>query len=144
MFTESKFILDKMSEIKTIVQKYCELDDYIRSQNREIAELREQRKILELELSDYMKSAEYSNIGVINSSHDGSTIKIQRPGSWSKAWHISKNDMKYHIQEYFKNTRVANADDCFNWIVNHQKEELVENSNFSYTRIPPGENVEKK
>lgn len=144
MFTESNFISYKMSEIKVLVEKYCDLDDYIRSRNREIADLREQRKILEMELSDYMKSVEYSNIGVINSSRDGSTIKIQRPGTWSKPWHISKNDLKFHIHEYFANTRVANPDDCFNWIINHQKEDLVESSNFSYTRIPPGENVEKK
>ncbi len=144
MFIKVNFYIKEMSEIKALVEKYCDLDDYIRLRNKEVSELREQRKILELEISDYMKSAEYSGVGKIRNTKDGSIIKIQRPGTWSKAWHISKNDLKFHIEEYFKTTRSPNAEGCFQYVIDNQKNDLVDHTNFSYTRVSTDENVENK
>ncbi len=123
-----------MEELKTCIRKYKVVDDRIREANRAVTQLRETRKILELELGDILKSPEFTGIGSLAISDDGSTIKIQRPETWTKSWYLSKKDLDDHIKEYFASTNQPTADGCYEYILKKQKDALI-SKDFNFTRI---------
>ncbi len=127
-----------MEEIKSIVKKYREVDDQIREFNSLTNDLREQRKILELELTDFLRTNAYSNVNKLINSEDNSYIKVQRPETWTKPWNLSKGDLSFLLKDYFKNDQ--KAEECFKFIVDNHKQNLV-GKEFSYTRVVSKENV---
>lgn len=132
------------AELKNSLKLYRELDDQLRELNKIVYDLRERRKIKELELADILKSPQLSQINALKLENDSSTIKIQRPGTYSKPWSLSKRDLQNYIDHYFENVGPnANREDCFAFIVQRQKEDSVSNE-FKLTRIIPNENMENE
>lgn len=129
-------------ELKTSVRRFRDLDDEIRVVNKRVFELREKRKITEMEIADYLKSPMFSAHTVME-LEDGSRIKIQRPQTWSKGWSLSKKDLAVHIANYFANTRSPNAEECFKYIAQQEKEHSVSNE-FKLTRFVRDENIENE
>jgi len=132
-----------MQDLKGCIKKYKNLDDELRILNKTVYDLREKRKMLELEIGDILKSPAFSSYDKLKIEEDGSTIKVQRPNTWSKAWSLSKKDLAEHLHAYFASTPVRNADSCIEYIVERQKEKLVSDE-FSLTRIVPSENIEQE
>jgi hypothetical protein len=131
-----------VQELKTSVRRYRDLDDQIRPINKQLYELREKRKIAEMEIADYLKSPLFAQHSVME-LEDGSRIKIQRPQTWSKGWSLSKKDLSVHIASYFMSTRNPNADDCYKYIVQQEKAGSVGNE-FKLTRFIRDENIENE
>lgn len=129
-------------ELKNTVRRFRDLDDEVRIVNKRVFELREKRKIAEMEISDYLKSPLFAQHTVME-LEDGSRIKIQRPQTWSKGWSLSKKDLAAHIANYFANSRSPNADECFKHIVQQEKEHSV-SSEFKLTRFVRDENIENE
>ena len=129
-------------ELKNTVRRFRDLDDEVRIVNKRVFELREKRKIAEMEIADYLKSPYFAQHTAME-LEDGSRIKIQRPQTWSKGWGLSKKDLAVHIANYFANTRSPNADDCFKFIVQQEKEHSVSNE-FKLTRFVRDENIENE
>lgn len=129
-------------ELKTSVRRFRDLDDEIRTVNKRVFELREKRKITEMEIADYLRSPMFAQHTVME-LEDGSRIKIQRPQTWSKNWSLSKKELALHIANYFANTRVPNADDCFKYIVQEEKNNSISNE-FKLTRFVRDENLENE
>lgn len=129
-------------ELKTSVRRFRDLDDEIRIINKRVFELREKRKIAEMEIADYLRSPMFIQHTVME-LEDGSRIKIQRPQAWSKGWSLSKKDLATHVANYFANTHAPNAEECLKYIVNQEKQNSIANE-FKLTRFVRDENIENE
>lgn len=128
-------------ELKECLKQYRDLDDQIRGVNKVVYDLREKRKTVEFEMADILKNPAMSQVGVLRLETDNSYIRIQRPGTYAKAWSLSKRDLQNYLDHYFENARqAANAKDCFDFIVQQQKANAVE-TEFKFTRNLPNENL---
>jgi hypothetical protein len=129
-------------ELKNRLQVYRDLDDQLRQVNRAASGLREQRKMVEMEMAELLKTPSLQGVGVLKLENDNSTIRIQRPGTYTKPWSLSKRDLQNYIDHYFENAGPnANREDCFAFIVQQQKQDAVE-TNFKFTRTVPNENMD--
>lgn len=131
-----------MQEVKPCVAKYVRVSKKLIETNKVASKLREEKKIIELELGDILKSPEFSGINSIAIPDDGSTIKIQRPETWTKSWYLSKKDLYEHINNYFSSTNQPTAEGCYNHVVGEQKNLLV-SKDFSLTYVPK-ENMDEE
>lgn len=121
------------SELIGCVRRYRSLDDRLKELNKETYKLREDRKIIELEMSDILKIPQFATINKLEINDDKTVIKIQRPDMWSKPWSLSAKDLKYHLEEYFKTPGPHSAASAHKFIVDKRKGELI-STEFSFAR----------
>lgn len=129
-----------MQDLKNCIRRYRDTDNQISILNKNVYNLREKRKIIEMEMGDILKMPQFANYEKLGLEDDGSTIKIQRPNTWSKAWNLSKKDLQESVTNYFASTSTPNANECVDFIINQQKSKLV-SSEFSFTRILKNDNM---
>lgn len=126
-----------MEDLRRTMRNFRQVDDAIRELNKQVNPLREQRKILELELGDILKSPEFQAYNVLKVEDDGSTIRVQRPNTWYKGWSLSKRDLQNYIDHYFETAGArANREDCFKFIVEQQKRASLAEE-FKLSRVVP-------
>jgi hypothetical protein len=104
-----------MDEFRGVLDQYTDLNSRLDNLNKQVYQLREQRKIKELELIDFLKQPQFSQFNVIERP-DGSKLSIKRPQTWSKAWSLSKGDLYRLLREYFDNAGEKRADLCYSFI----------------------------
>lgn len=129
--------MDQRDLIKC-VRKYREYDDALKQLNSKANDLRERRKMVELEMGDILKRSDFSHIFKMELPDDKSAIKIQRPETWSKPWSLSVRELTALVQEYFRQPGTKDADTCLAYIVKKRKEDLIA-KDFSFSRILPAE-----
>lgn len=127
-----------LSELKSCIGKYKSMDDQIRDLNAHLTKMREERKILELEIGDILKLPEFSTFNKLKIEEDGSTIKVQRPNEWLKPWSLSQRELSDLIDQYFQSTNSPTSEGCKAFIVERRKRNLVA-TEFSITRTLPSE-----
>lgn len=120
--------------LKSHLRSYAKIDDELKDLNKQIYELRSKKQNIEEELLPILKSPDFTHINKIQLSEDNSVVRIQRPGGWNKAWTISQKDLESSINEYFRSTETPQADECFQYIVEHQRKKLVSND-FNFIRV---------
>lgn len=131
-----------MEDLRRTMRDYRRLDDAIRELNKQTNNLREERKIRELELGDILKSPEFQTFNVLKVEDDGSTIRVQRPNTWYKPWSLSKNSLQNYLDHYFETSGPrANREDCFRFIVEQQKRDAL-SEEFKLTRVVPDGEIE--
>ena len=108
---------EAINDLKRCVKQYRDLDDEIRQLNKEVYSKREDRKCVELEMADLVKLPQFSGIDKLKIDDDGSTIKIGRPGTYNKAWSLSKKELEHLLKAYFVPGHRMDAESCFNFIV---------------------------
>ena len=122
-----------MEDLKNCLKKYVAIDNELRELNKTTYALREDRKCLELEIGDILKDPKFSEVDKLKISEDGSTIKIQKPLEWSKAWGLSKRDLEDYLLTFF-GSDVKTAAECYMFIVDSQTKKLVsQDYNFNRT-----------
>lgn len=126
------------NELIQCVRKYRSVDDKLKELNKEVTKLRENRKIIELEMSDLLKVPQFATINKLEINDDKSVIKIQRPDMWSKPWSLSSKDLKQYLEEYFRTPGVHTAEGAHSYVVDKRKSELV-STEFSFNRISVAE-----
>jgi len=129
---------EAMNDLKRCVKQYRDVDNQLRILNREVYEKRESRKIVEMEMMDLVKLPQFASVDKLKIDDDGSTIKIQKPETYSKAWSLSKKELESLLGDYFGSTQTPNKQDCFNFIVNKRKLALV-GKEYEFSRIIPEE-----
>jgi hypothetical protein len=133
------------AELKERLKVYRNLDDQLREVNKVVYDLREKRKMVEFEMADILKSPALSQVGELRLENDNSYVRVQRPGTYSKGWSVSKRDLQNYIDHYFENAGpTANRQDCFAFIVRQQKAASLDTTDFKFTRNIPSENVESE
>lgn len=129
-----------MQDLKNCIRRYRDTDNQISILNKNVYALREKRKIIEIEMGDILKMPQFSNYEKLGLEDDGSSIKIQRPNTWSKPWNLSKKDLTESVTSYFETTASPNAKDCVEFILQQQKSKLV-STEFNFTRILKNDNM---
>ncbi len=129
---------EAISDLKRCVKQYRDIDNQIRELNKEVYSKREDRKIVEMEMSDLVKLEQFGGIDKLKIDDDGSTIKIGRPGTYSKPWSLSKKELEVLLKHYFAQDYPLNADSCFKFIVAERQKALV-GKDFDFTRVIPEE-----
>jgi hypothetical protein len=120
-------------ELIKCVRKFRNLDDQAKDLNSKLYKIREDRKIVELEMSDILKSAQYATINKLELNDDNSIIRIKRPDTWTKPWSLSTKELKNSLDEFWASGKPKNADECFKYIVDKRKMALIA-TDFSFTR----------
>lgn len=116
------------------VRNYRTLDEKLKELNKQVYRLREDRKFVENEMSDILNRPQFQGFSKLEIQDDGSYIKIQRPGSWNKSWNMSARDLQVKLNEYFRQASSPSAEDCFRFIVENKKKDLV-SKEFAFTRV---------
>jgi hypothetical protein len=88
-------------DLKRCVKTYRDLDNEIRELNKQVYSKREDRKAVEMEMTDLVRLPQFGGIDKLKIDDDGSTIKIARPGSYTKAWSLSKKELELFVNAYF-------------------------------------------
>lgn len=125
---------EALNDLKRCVKQYREVDDELQELNKKVYEKRESRKIVEMEMADLIKLPEFENIDKLKIDDDGSTIKIKRPSTYSKAWSLSKSDLISLVTDYFNSNGMHTAEDCIKYVIAEQQKKLV-SKDFNFTRI---------
>lgn len=127
-----------ISDLKRCVKQYRDLDNEIRELNKKLYSMREDRKIAEMELSDLIKLPQFDGIDKLKFDDDNSCIKIARPGTYNKAWTLSKKELETLLKAYFTGDNPLDAHSCFKFIVEERQKALV-GKEFDFTRVFPDE-----
>jgi hypothetical protein len=122
------------NELVGCVRKYRSLDDRLKELNKEVYKLREDRKIIELEMTDLLKISQFATINKLEINDDKSVIKIQRPDMWSKPWSLSSKDLKTYLEDYFRTPGIHTAEGAHAYVVDKRKSELI-SSDFGFSRV---------
>lgn len=130
--------MEAINDLKRCVKEYRDIDDSIRILNKQVYDKRESRKIVEMEMCDLIKLPQFGTIDKLKIDDDGSTIKIQRPETYTKAWSLSKKDLDTLVKSYFQSTGSPNADGCIQYVTEERKKGLV-GKEFDFTRVIPEE-----
>lgn len=126
--------IEAINDLKRCVKQYRDVDNEIRTLNKNVHEKREARKIVEMEMCDLIKLPQFNSVDKLKIDDDGSCIKIQRPDTYSKAWNLSKKDLETLIVGYFQSSTSHNAKECFNYIIGQRKHSLI-GKDFEFTRV---------
>jgi hypothetical protein len=129
---------EAITDLKRCIKQYRDADNDIRVLNKMVYDKRENRKIVELELADLVKLPQFAGYDKLKIEDDGSTIKIQRPETYSKPWSLSKKELQGILDSYFQGRTTPNSKDCFEFICNDRKAKLVSRE-YSFARIVPQE-----
>ena len=127
---------EAINDLKRCIKQYRDVDNELRVLNKQVSEKRESRKIVEMEMADLIKLPQFDGYDKLKIDDDGSTIKIQRPETYMKAWSISQKDLKSLVDEYFSMPGIKNSDDCFQFVVSERKKGLIAKE-FDFTRLIP-------
>lgn len=125
-------------DLKRCVKTYRDIDNEIRELNKQVYNKREDRKAVELEMTDIIRLPQFGGIDRLKIDDDGSTIKIGRPGTYSKPWSLSKKDLEILISAYFATTPNPSADTCLQYILEERRKSLVAKE-FDFSRVIPEE-----
>ena len=113
---------------------YRLLDEDLKKINAKAHDLRRERKDVEVEMATILSKPEFDQVEKLEIKDDGSLVKIQRPGTWTKGWSMSKNELMEGLKLYFKIDKDANAEDCFAFLVEHQKPKMI-STEFAFERL---------
>lgn len=119
--------------LKSHLQSYRKLDEDLKELNAKSLEVRRERKQIESEMSIILQKPEFQHYDKLEIKEDGSLIRIQRPGTWTKGWSMSKHELMDALNLYFKIDKDANAEDCYDFLVEHQKPKMISNE-FAFER----------
>ena len=106
-----------MTVLRNATQTFATLDDQILALNRQLSELRLQRKRQEEQIVSVLRLPEYSTYNRLSVTADNSTIKVYRPREWNRPWTLPKSSLLELLRRYFQQTTNPNAEDCYRMIL---------------------------
>ena len=129
---------EDINNLRTAVGRYRTIDDQLRTLNRQVYPLREQRKITELEIVDIIRQPAFATYEKLDIREDGSSIRIKKPQTWNAPWSLSKNKLRDYLGQFFADqTIIKSADMCYRFIHDRHQASLRQNS-FAIERVVAG------
>jgi len=116
------------------VDQYRIVDDNIKRLNRELANAREQRSLIEDRLGVLLETPQFAQFERLSVTADNSVIKIRRPQQWDKPWSLSRSQLSILLDSYFNSTREPTSNECLQYIVQRNKKT---SSVFALERVIP-------
>lgn len=122
------------SKIKQIFSKYVDIDDQIKIKNKEINELKKQKKTLELFIIDLLKNKNINNVIKINDNNKIKLVKSVRKENFTRNF-INNGIRDFYNKNYGniydKKILEKKGQDLFNFLLNLRKDKEI----FSLKRI---------
>lgn len=134
-----------LNTLRSHLHTYRNIDDELTTLNAKAQSLRRELKTVESEMSGILAMPDFQKFEKLEIKDDGSMVKIQRPGTWSKGWTLSKNDLLDGLDLYFSIDSEPSAEECYLFLVNFQKPKMISND-FAFDRYIPkavGKNIRK-
>ena len=126
-----------LQSLKSHLHTYRKLDEDLKVLNSKAQELRRERRDVETEMSGILSRPEFQQYDKLEIKEDGSIVKIQRPGTWTKGWTMSKSELMDGLDLYFsRNSDSTSAEGCYEFLVERQKAKMVANE-FAFDRTIP-------
>ena len=86
-----------MEQLKPVMTRYLDVSKKLNDLNAQAAELRDQRRSIELDLTAVYAQTELpSEIELKNSQM---VFQVKRPGEWKKGWTLSKKQLEQYLNE---------------------------------------------
>lgn len=105
---------EDIANLRECVREYTEVDNQLRELNARVYAARDTRSAAEERIIELMKLPQFASINQLAVSTDGSTIKVDRPGTRSVPWSLSQAKLHQLLKTYFANDNTAEA--CFRHI----------------------------
>jgi hypothetical protein len=122
-----------MDQFKACVRRYLDADNLCKAANKNVRELGESRRIVEVEMVEMINgSSDLSKLNKVELA-DNSYIKIDKPG-WNKSWSLSKKDLREHLDSFFSTNRNIGAESIYDFVVTEQSKKLV-STDFAINRL---------
>ena len=86
-----------MDTLKSILSKYIRVNKEISQLNSEVAELRDNRRTVELDLAALYAHTELPDQILLRESE--MTFSVKRPNKWKKGWSLSKKDLEMYLKD---------------------------------------------
>jgi len=122
--------MDPMYNLKVCVKQYRDLDDQIQELNKKVYDMRDERRRIEAQLTELMTLEQFSDVNKFD-INDGTVISIKKPGTYSKAWGLSKKDLKDYLMDALDG---ATAVEVYEYIIKKHQQKLVA-TDFDFIRI---------
>lgn len=122
--------MDPMYNLKVCVKHYRDIDDKLQELNKKVYEMRDERRSIEAQLSELMTLEQFSEVSKFD-INDGSAIVIKKPGTYSKAWSLSKKDLKDYLLNCLDSKK---AEEVYEFILKTHQQKLVA-TDFDFSRI---------
>jgi len=127
-----------MDALKQYLRNYREIDNELRDLNKTVYEKRDARKEVEKHITQILERQEFVEYNKLKLEDDGSVFRIQRPNNWNKPWALSQKELQKLLDEYFQSNSTKNSEECFKFICERRKKDLVA-TEFNVTRVLPDE-----
>ena len=122
-----------MEQLKACIKRYQAVDNKLRMYNDAIYPLREERRAVEVEMTEIVKQPQFAEIDKLKISDDDSTIRISRPG-WIKPWTLSQKELGSLVTTYFNQAMAPNAEECVDFVIAEKKKTQV-STEFAFNRV---------
>jgi hypothetical protein len=108
-----------MEQLKPVMTRYLDVSKKLNDLNAQAAELRDQRRSIELDLTAVYAHTELpSKIELKNSQM---VFQVKRPGEWKKGWTLSKKQLEQYLNEILP----EHGADVFREIVTKHEPKMV-------------------
>lgn len=88
-----------MQELKPIVGRYVQVVKQLNDMNARAAELRDERRSIELDLTAAYAHAKEALPNKIELTNSEMIFQVKKPGQWKKGWTLSKNQLEQYLNE---------------------------------------------
>jgi hypothetical protein len=112
-----------MDELRNLATRYSAIDEEIKEGNKILNNKREQRKILELEIIDVMKSPQFATVKKFQ--HQSSTFVVDQPEQWHGSWYLSKADLNNDIVTYLNSHEQKDPEGLYEFIIQRESERSI-------------------
>lgn len=86
-----------MDALKSILMKYIRVNKNLAELNAQTAELRDDRRTVELDLAALYAHTELPDQIILRESE--MTFNVKRPNKWKKGWSLSKKDLEIYLKD---------------------------------------------
>jgi hypothetical protein len=113
--------MEDVQNLRTEVIQYSVVDDEIKRLNKELANAREQRSLIEDRITVLLASPQFVEYERLSVTTDNSIIKIKRPQQWEKPWSLARTSLLEYLEDYFRNEQRPTANTCYEYIILRNK-----------------------
>ena len=126
-----------MDELRRIARLYVDLQLEIERKNKDVQIDRERREALKTSMIHIMETPEFATVR--NFQLQGTTFKVDPPGTWRSSWYLPKMNLQRDIVSYWESTQHRDPEDCFRYIVSRVEARSAD-TDWRISVTTPGDN----
>lgn len=88
-----------MDSLKPVISRYVDITKKLNEINRQAAELRDERRTVELDLAAVYGTTREDLPDKIELTNSRMVFSVKKPAEWKKGWTLSKKDLEAYLRE---------------------------------------------